>query len=165
MGSVTVVDARSVPGSPNRHLDIVGPMAPAKWLPAGTDLRTGYGGDGQPGTIFLIASTLPAHSPGLASVLSQWHDLRFEAWRAQSVTGIVAGVDPGPSSPFDIEPVESVYGALQARFHLDRFRDGNLWWVVLTGVAPDGIRYRLDDGGGGTTTFYGTVWDWLTAPK
>ena len=165
MGSVTVVDARSVPGSPNRHLDIVGPVAPAKWLPAGTDLRTGYGGDGRPGTIFLIASTLPAHSPGLASVLSQWHDLRFEAWRAQSVSGIVAGVDPGSSSPFDIEPVESVYGALQARFHLDRFRDGNLWWVVLTGVAPDGIRYRLDDGGGGTTTFYGTVWDWLTAPK
>jgi hypothetical protein len=37
--------------------------------------------------------------------------------------------------------------------------------VVLTGVAPDGQRYRLDHGGGGTTTFYGSVWDWLTAPQ
>jgi hypothetical protein len=164
MGSVTVVDARSVPGSPDRHLDIVAPMAPAKWLPAGTDLHTGYGGDGQPGTIFLIAS-MPAPSPAIESVLSQWHGLRFEAWHAQSASGIVAGVDPGSSSPFDIEPVESVYGGLQARFHLDRFRDGNLWWVVLTGVAPDGVRYRLHDGGGGTTTFYGSVWDWLTAPE
>jgi hypothetical protein len=166
MGSVSVVDARSVPGSLDRHLDIVAPMAPAKWLPAGTDLGTAYGGDGQPGTIFAIASTLQAPSPALESVLSQWHDLRFEAWHALSVSGIVAGVDPSSSSPFDVQPVESVDGVtLQARFHLDRFRDGNRWWVVLTGVAPDGVRYRLDDGGGGTTTFYGSVWDWLTAPK
>lgn len=166
IGTVTVVDARSLPGSLNRHLDVVAPMAPATWLPEGTDLTTAYGGDGQPGTIFAIASTLPAPSPALESVLSQWHDLRFEAWHGLSVSGIVAGVDPYYSSPFDIQSVESVYGgALQARFRLDRFRDGNLWWVVLTGVAPDGVRYRLDDGGGGTTTFNGSVWDWLTAPK
>ena len=166
IGTVTVVDARSLPGSLNRHLDVVAPMAPVKWLPEGTDLTTAYGGDGQPGTIFAIASTLPAPSPALESVLSQWHDLRFEAWHGLSVSGIVAGVDPHYSSPFDIQPVESVYGGtLQARFRLDRFRDGNLWWVVLTGVAPDGVRYRLDDGGGGTTTFNGSVWDWLTAPK
>lgn len=166
IGTVTVVDARSLPGSLNRHLDVVAPMAPATWLPVGSDLGTAYGGDGQPGTIFAIASTLPAPSPALESVLSQWHDLRFEAWHGLSVSGIVAGVDPHYSSPFDIQPLESVDGGtLQARFRLDRFRDGNLWWVVLTGVAPDGVRYRLDDGGGGTTTFYGSVWDWLTAPK
>lgn len=166
IGSVTVVDARTVPGSPNRHLDTVAPMAPVKWLPEGTDLTTAYGGDGQPGTIFAVASTLPAPSPALESVLSQWHDLRFEAWHALSVSGIVAGVDPSDSSAFDVQPVESVDGGtLQARFHFDRYRDGNRWWVVLTGVAPDGQRYRLDDGGGGTTTFYGSVWEWLTAPK
>jgi hypothetical protein len=141
-------------------------MAPVKWLPEGTDLTTAYGGDGQPGTIFAIASTLPAPSPALESVLSQWHDLRFEAWHALSVSGIVAGVDPSDSSPFDVQPVMSVDGGpLESRFYFDRSRDANRWWVVLTGVAPDGHRYRLDDGGGGTTTFYGSVWDWLTAPQ
>ena len=166
MGSVTVIDGRSVPGSPDRHLDMVAPMAPAKWLPSGLDLRTAYGKDGRPGDIFVIASTLPQPSAELESILSRWRDLRFEAWRGQSVAGIVAGVDPSSSSPFDIQRVQWVEGGgLQARFRFDSYRDGNRWWVVLTGVAPDGQRYRLDDGGGGTTTFYGSVWDWLTAPK
>ena len=169
MGSVSVVQAvptQVIQPASELHLDVVAPMAPVKWLPVGTDLGTAYGGDGQPGTIFAIASTLPEPSPELESVLSQWHDLRFEAWHGQSVGGMDAGVDPAYSSPIDIQPVESVYGGtLQARFRLDRFRAGNRWWVVLTGVAPDGQRYRLDDGGGGTTTFYGSVWDWLTAPK
>ena len=167
MGSVTVIDGRSVPGSPDRHLDMVAPMAPAKWLPSGLDLRTAYGKDGQPGDIFVIASTLPEPSAELRSVLSQWRDLRFEAWHGQSVAGIVAGVDPSSSSPFDIQPVQWAVegGGLQARFRFDSYRAGNRWWVLLTGVAPDGQRYRLDDGGGGTTTFHGSVWDWLTAPK
>ena len=169
IGSVTVVQAvpvQVVQPASDLHLDVVAPVAPAKWLPAGFDLRTAYGSDGQPGTIFAVASTLPAPSPALESVLSQWRDLRFEAWRSLPRTDTVAGVDPSYSSPFDVQPVESVDGGtLQARFHFDRYRDGNRWWVVLTGVAPDGQRYRLDDGGGGTTTFYGSVWDWLTAPQ
>ena len=169
IGSVTVVQAvpvQVVQPASDLHLNVVAPVAPAKWLPAGFDLRTAYGSDGQPGTIFAVASTLPAPSPALESVLSQWRDLRFEAWRSLPRTDTVAGVDPSYSSPFDVQPVESVDGGtLQARFHFDRYRDGNRWWVVLTGVAPDGQRYRLDDGGGGTTTFYGSVWDWLTAPQ
>jgi hypothetical protein len=43
-------------------------------------------------------------------------------------------------------------------------RDGPVWWVVLTGMGPDGTRYRLSDGRGVKIDFVGTGWDWLTAP-
>ena len=167
MGSVTVVDGGRCP-----DLSI----GTWTWLPrwprpggcqSGMTCAPATVATGSLATIFAIASTLPAPSPELRSVLSQWRDLRFEAWHGLSVAGIVAGVDPSSSSPFDIQPVQWAVegGGLQARFRLDSFRAGNRWWVLLTGVAPDGQRYRLDDGGGGTTTFHGSVWDWLTAPK
>jgi hypothetical protein len=44
-------------------------------------------------------------------------------------------------------------------------RDARSWYVLLTGVAPDGHRYRLGDGTQDTTDFNGTVWDWLTAQQ
>jgi hypothetical protein len=44
-------------------------------------------------------------------------------------------------------------------------RNAGDWWVFLTGVGPDGHRYRLEDVGGGSSTFNGSVWDWVTAPQ
>jgi hypothetical protein len=50
-------------------------------------------------------------------------------------------------------------------FHFERLRDASPWWVVLTAVGPDGHRYLLDGGQGGSSDFNGSAWDWLTAPQ
>ncbi len=42
-------------------------------------------------------------------------------------------------------------------------RDGRVWWVMFTGVAPDGVRYRLSEGQPLIGSTEGSARDWLTA--
>jgi hypothetical protein len=65
--------------------------------------------------------------------------------------------------PRTVEEASSTtnYTAFTARFDMSHTRS-NRWLVVMTGVAPDGIRYRLAMETS-RTSFSGTIWDWLTA--
>jgi hypothetical protein len=43
-------------------------------------------------------------------------------------------------------------------------RDGRIWFVIFTGLAPDGKRYQLSNALLLESNTNGTPWDWLTAP-
>jgi len=105
-----------------------------------------------------------------ATALSLYHDLRFEAWRADRVPGAPDWVldflpDPRYATPYAVEPATLDGTELTASFEFDHSRTTR-WAIFLTGVGPDGVRYRLgglDAPESTTSTFCGTVWDWLTA--
>ncbi|MGD0248746.1 MAG: hypothetical protein ABSB75_06800, partial [Candidatus Limnocylindrales bacterium] len=69
------------------------------------------------------------------------------------------------TSPFAVQPATLQGDSLNASFPFQKYRNAGSWWVVLTAVGPDGHRYRLDIGGGTSTDFSGTAWEWLTAPQ
>jgi hypothetical protein len=153
------------------HADTVAPAAPAAWLPADDYVVTEQDGGQASATHIdaqLISQGSNASTPSpFAPVLTNWKDLRFEAWHGQPMwqdSGAI-GVDTRYSSPFAVQPAVLQGDSLQADFHFERMRDARSWWVVLTGVGPDGSRYRLGDGSGNATDFNGSAWDWLTAPQ
>jgi hypothetical protein len=155
------------------HLDTVAPMAPSKWLSQSTPFETALDGnvrlvDGYELDAYLRSDpTQAAAVPALATVLANWRDLRFEAWHALPMDQPgPGGIDTRYSSPFETRPAVLDGETLHARFDFERLRDAATWWVVLTGVGPDGARYRLDEYGmGGSADFSGSAWDWLTAPQ
>jgi hypothetical protein len=158
---------------PDFHFDHAAPIAPAEWLPAGATLADDYvespDGAGQASSYFLAVHPDKA-SPDpipLTQILASWHDLRFEAWHAYPnwAPDSPIGVDTSYPSPFVIEPAIIQGDRLDADFHFQRLRDGRDWWFVVTGVGPDGHRYRFSDGHNGWTPFNGSVWDWITAPQ
>jgi hypothetical protein len=150
---------------PDLHLATVAPMAPAAWLPDGAIIGGGWGSDAS-GT--RVAFDLNPSLSGLTmgSVLANWRDIRFEAWRAlpDSDPGST-GIDPQYTTPLLAQPAVISGDSLQAVLHLERMRYSGMWWVVLTGIGPDGGRYLLQVGGGGNTSFNGSVWDWLTTAQ
>jgi hypothetical protein len=155
------------------HFDHAAPIAPAAWLPAGATLADDYvetsDGIGHASTYFLAVpqdQTSQAPIP-LTGILAGWHDLRFEAWHGYPnwEPASLIGIDTSYSSPFLIEPAILHGDTLDADFHFQKLRDGRDWWLVVTGIGPDGNRYRLSDGQGGWTPFNGSVWDWITAPQ
>jgi hypothetical protein len=153
------------------HADTVAPAAPAAWLPADDYVVTDQEGDHAGATHMdaqVISQAPGAFSPvPFAPILANWRDLRFEAWHGQPMwqdPGAI-GVDTHYSSPIAVQPAVLQADFLQADFHFERMRDARSWWVVLTGVGPDGNRYRLGDGTGNQTDFNGSIWDWLTAPQ
>ena len=152
-------------GQPDMHFDTVAPMAPAAWLPNDYGFGESYGNESQTSGTWVTAELAGSSAPPVASVLAKWTDLRFEAWHARDDFPATYGIDPGYSSPFATEPAADYGTYLAARFHFERLRDAGYYWVVLTGVGPDGHRYRLSDGTGGGSSFYGSAWDWLTAPQ
>jgi hypothetical protein len=153
------------------HLDTVAPAAPAAWAPA-TDLSDDE--DDSSGAVrielsFVDASQSfgpPAALP-IDPILANWRDLKFEAWHSYShdVPANPMGIDTNYSNPFLVEPAAVAGDSLQTTFHFERLRDAREWWIVLTGVGPDGHRYRLADGWGNSTPFRGSAWDWITAPQ
>jgi hypothetical protein len=154
---------------PDLHLDTVAPAAPAAWLPADDYVVVEGGGsqsDGAQLEANLISTTASGPAP-LSPILSPWRDLRFEAWHAKPTSPDLGpmAIDTNYSSPFALRPAVLEGDMLQATFHFERMRDARSWYVMLTGVAPDGHRYRLGDGTQNTTDFNGTVWDWLTAQQ
>ena len=159
-------EAESIP-MPDLHLDAVAPMAPAAWLPEDGGFGGGYGSESASSGTRLwadVGSNLPASV--VATVLANWRDMRFEAWRAPAGVGLGStGIDPHYTSPIEVQPAVLHGSSLEAVFHFERLRDARSWWVVLTAVGPDGHRYRLHDGMGGDAIFNGSAWDWLTAPQ
>jgi len=100
-------------------------------------------------------------SQGAAIAMTRWHDLRVEAWRSTFDTG---GLDltsrtPIATAPLSVGPGDSLAGAVR----VDNVRDVSEFWLVVTGVAPDGGRDLLASLGGTNTTFTGSALDWLSA--
>lgn len=119
------------------------------------------------------------------SLLAGWSDFRVEAWR-----GITHGekdfgpgwtVDPRAVAPFSIGaanlqlgpssfsagtmrvPIADGSVTVRGTVSVDNSPDVSLAWIAITGVAPDGRRYILHGPDFISTSFNGTVADWLTA--
>jgi hypothetical protein len=105
-----------------------------------------------------------------AQALALYRDVRFEAWRGTLIPGESEdGMDYLPdyrySGPFATSPAAPDGTELLGSFDLSHARTTR-WAIFLTGVGPDGVRYRLSGTmppESVTTYFSGTVWDWLTA--
>jgi len=88
-------------------------------------------------------------------------DLRVEAWRADS--GGFGSLDTRFREPFAVAPVTRDRETLTAEVVTTREPGVSHWVLVLTGVGPDGVRYVLYAGSGGSSTFTGSVRDWIVA--
>lgn len=112
-----------------------------------------------------------------ARALSQFKDVRFEAWRAvrfDASPDIAEWIpDPAYSAPYatapaDFNSVQFGPGHAEVEFDVGRVRTTE-WIVFVTGIGPDGRRYRLNEpeynmgGGPLESSFTGTIWQWLTA--
>jgi hypothetical protein len=96
-----------------------------------------------------------------AAVMTRWHDLRLEAWRASPSGG---ELDQAYTLPFATAPLTVQAGRLVGAVRVDSTRDVTLWWLVVTGISPDGGRDVITTLGGSNSTFTGSALDWLTAP-
>jgi hypothetical protein len=113
--------------------------------------------------------------------LPGWTDLRFEVWQGVEGTlpnlhGDYIAIAQAATGPVLIAPASRVsnpeapshsflmYDHLTGSVHIGLRRDGPIWYISLTGVGPDGVRYRLADPIMYVATVQGTAWDWLTAP-
>ncbi len=101
---------------------------------------------------------------GNAAVMTgRWHDLRIEAWRANLGSGLA--LDRASRAPFATAPLIPAPGdTLVGSVRVDRTRDVNGWWLVVTGAASDGVRDLVVSLGGTNTTFGGSALDWIAAP-
>jgi hypothetical protein len=103
------------------------------------------------------------------AALGRFADVRFELWRAVQDGAAPAGFDgamlpdPAFAGPYASQKIDVSQGSVAARFDLGHVR-ASRWLLFLTGVGPDGHRYRLDNFPQSyVTSFNGTVWNWLTA--
>lgn len=107
-----------------------------------------------------------------AQALSLFKDVRFEAWRAVrfgASPDIAEWIpDPTYSAPYVTAPAAFSAGHAQVEFDVSHVRTTE-WIVFVTGIGPDGRRYRLNEpefnmgGGPLESRFTGTIWQWLTA--
>jgi hypothetical protein len=103
---------------------------------------------------------------GHPSALAAFSGLRFEIWRAARFPEApdwahVYVPDPGYSAPVATQataPGET----LESSFDMSHSK-WTQWLVFLTGVGPDGVRYRLARPLSVPTVFSGAVWDWISA--
>jgi hypothetical protein len=112
-----------------------------------------------------------------AQALSLFKDVRFEAWRAvrfDASPDIAEWIpDPAYSAPYATAPADFNAGQANAGHAQVEFDVGHVrtteWIVFVTGIGPDGRRYRLNEpefnmgGGPLESSFTGTIWQWLTA--
>jgi hypothetical protein len=144
---------------PDPGFDTVAPMAPAEWLPEGTFTGGGWGSDPASGGT-RVYDTIDGQ------ILPNWTDLRYEAWHTVPMDEPgPGGIDTRYSTAIAVQPAVLNGNSLSAVFHFERLRDAAWWEIFLTGVGPDGHRYRMGGGGGGNSFFNGSAWDWLTAPQ
>jgi hypothetical protein len=99
--------------------------------------------------------------------LAGFQDVRVEVWRAEMFDNIpdpAVGFVPDRaySAPFAIIPAVRAAGQIGFDFDFSHLRNTR-WLIFLTGVGPDGQRHRLAYPGTAQSSFYGTIWDWLTA--
>jgi hypothetical protein len=101
------------------------------------------------------------------ATLAQFSHVRFEVWRGVPLSGTPDWVydyvpDPAYVTPFATQPAILVGDTMAVRFDVSHLRSTR-WLLFVTGTGPDGRRYRLNWPESITTSFSGTVWDWLTA--
>jgi hypothetical protein len=102
-----------------------------------------------------------------ATALAGYGDVRLEVWKAtlRAVAGSdypTYGVDPAQSGPYLV--VAAVISGAEVDVQVDLGRSRTTRWVAsFTGIASDGVRYRLGLDWPIETDFTGTAWDWLTA--
>jgi hypothetical protein len=101
------------------------------------------------------------------ATVAQFRDVRFELWRGVPFSGAPDWTmdyvpDPSYTTPFATQPATLVGGTIPVRFDVSHSR-ANRWLLFMTATGPDGRRYRLNWPEPITTSFNGTVWDWLTA--
>lgn len=112
---------------------------------------------------------------GDAALLTGWSDFRVEAWSGgaglpefwNGDANEAGALAADANAPFAtaVATLESSGGTarLGGFVTVDRTPGVTLAWTAITGVGPDGRRYILEGPGFETTTFNGTVADWLTA--
>ena len=119
----------------------------------------------------------PETSGPAAQALSLFKDIRFEAWRAvrfDASPDIAEWIpDPAYSAPYSTAPADFNAGPIGSVYAQVEFDVGHVrtteWIVFVTGIGPDGRRYRLNEpefnmgGGPLVSSFTGTMWQWLTA--
>ena len=120
---------------------------------------------------------VPGNPGTAAQALSLFRDVRFEAWRAvhfDASPDIAEWIpDPAYSAPYATVPADFNAGEINAGYARVEFDVGHVrtteWIVFVTGIGPDGRRYRLNEpefnmgGGPLVSSFTGTIWQWLTA--
>jgi hypothetical protein len=137
-------------------------VAPAENDGVASPLRPIEGGS-QP--VSVIDQAYEVQDP---AVLANYHDVRFELWKAVPAPGIPADYlefdpDPTATAPFAVVPATPSGNELHVRIDTSHLR-ATRWLLFLTGIGPDGRRYRLEPiPETVVTSFSGTVWDWLTA--
>jgi hypothetical protein len=104
-------------------------------------------------------------SPEPANLLDGWHDLRLEAWPAAGP--LTHNLAPTAEEPAMTVPMmRNASGTYTAELDLGVYKETRWYVFAMTGVAPDGLRYRL--GGPDTAVpsrpWIGTVWEYLTGP-
>ena len=141
------------PGTEDASYDRVAPAWPSLLV------------DGNDGNAYQPTIDLTWHV-GHPSALAAFSGLRFEVWRAirfpEAPDWVDAYVpDPGYSAPVATQAT-SPSETLESSFDMSHSK-WTQWLVFLTGVGPDGIRYRLARPLSAPTVFSGTVWDWISA--
>jgi hypothetical protein len=120
------------------------------------DLQLGASGWSSDGRA--VTATWELGSPAQISGL---RDLRVEAWRADP--DVIAGLDSRWTEPFAVAAVERDDATLSGTVVTTTEPGISAWELFLTGAGADGRRYVVTSGGGGNSTFTGTVWDWVIA--
>lgn len=144
---------------------------------------TGEGGASAGGPSGFVAGTFTIDIAD-AATFAGWTDLRIEAWKAIDPAGVVpTAVSPQVTRPLIVEPAvwglpgELGHGQLKwsggpwgpramtlfGSLRLDRTPWITAAWVAFTGIAPDGIRYRLTEPHYEMAIFNGTPAQWLQA--
>lgn len=101
------------------------------------------------------------------AAMAQFSNVRFELWRAVPFSGAPDWTfdyvpDPSFTTPFATQTAAFAGDSIPVRFDMSHSR-ANRWLLFMTGTGPDGRRYSLNGPEPITTSFDGTVWDWLTA--
>jgi len=153
-GSGTSMNVDVADGPHDRNLGQVGPWWPPSVDADGLPPIEG-GGWSQMGNGPVLWSA--AFEPG---ALAELHSLRLEAWHSDLAT---FAIDDRFMEPFAVAVPSRGDGTLAAAIDTESEPGVGAWQLVLTGVGPDDVRYVLVAGGGGNSTFTGSVWDWVTA--
>jgi len=85
--------------------------------------------------------------------------LRVEAWHSDARAN--RQLDPRYDQPFAVAPIERDGRTLSASLDTTSTPGVNAWELIVTGVGSDGTRYVVDAGTILSSTFTGSVWDWV----
>jgi NAD(P)-dependent dehydrogenase (short-subunit alcohol dehydrogenase family) len=87
--------------------------------------------------------------------------LRVEAWHSNASPH--GELDQRYDEPFAVAPIERTGRMLTASLDTASTPGVSSWELIVTGVGRDGTRYIVDAGTILSSTFTGSVWDWIVA--